>query len=238
MEQKVLSNGIKSWPKDDRPREKLLKHGEHKLSNSELLAILLRTGIRGESAIDLARKILAKFKTFRNMSHTDIRDWKELKGLGVAKIAQLKSAIEIGKRMGAEKYGSASPLVTYTEDIVNLFESRLRDLKCEVFKVVLCDSRNKIIDDIEITQGTPTESYPIIRNIISITLQKFATGIICLHNHPNGESMPSKDDIIFTKALKDACTLLSIGFLDHIIFGESSYYSFDKQISCEYADIC
>ena len=89
--------GIKSWPKDERPREKLFKEGEHKLSNTELLAILLRSGIKGQSAIDLARKILQKFNTFRNMSHTDLSLWKEFKGLGQAKIAQIKAAIEINK---------------------------------------------------------------------------------------------------------------------------------------------
>ena len=90
--------GIKSWPEDDRPREKLLKKGAGALSNSELLAILLRTGTHGTSAIDLARKILKKFGTFRNMSHVDERDWKGFKGLGMAKIAQIKSALEIGRR--------------------------------------------------------------------------------------------------------------------------------------------
>ena len=91
-------SGIKTWPVDDRPREKLLRNGEHSLSNSELLAILLRTGVKGESAVDLSRKVLSKFKSFRNMSHTDIRDWSEFKGLGHAKIAQIKAAIEIGRR--------------------------------------------------------------------------------------------------------------------------------------------
>jgi DNA repair protein RadC len=90
--------GIKSWPEDDRPREKLLKRGAGALSNSELLAILLRTGTTGTSAIDLARKILKKFSTFRNMAHTDARDWKEFKGLGGAKIAHIQAALEIGRR--------------------------------------------------------------------------------------------------------------------------------------------
>lgn len=96
------SQGIKNWPKEDRPREKLLKHGEHTLSNSELLAILLRTGTKGASALDIARNILKKFKTFRNMGHTDSLDWKEFKGLGSAKIAQIRAAVEIGRRFGEE----------------------------------------------------------------------------------------------------------------------------------------
>jgi DNA repair protein RadC len=95
---KKYESAIKNWPEDERPREKLLRNGEHTLSNSELLAILLRTGVKGQSAIDLARKILQKFKTFRNMSHTDLSNWKEFKGLGNAKIAQIRAAIEVGRR--------------------------------------------------------------------------------------------------------------------------------------------
>ena len=94
----VKATGIKTWPEDDRPREKLLKKGAGALSNSELLAILLRTGTHGTSAIDLARKILKKFSTFRNMAHTDARDWKDLKGLGSAKVAHIQAALEIGRR--------------------------------------------------------------------------------------------------------------------------------------------
>lgn len=100
---KINEKAIKNWPKDERPREKLFKSGEHTLTNTELLAILLRSGTKGQSAIDLARKILSKFETFRNMSHTDISQWREFKGLGTAKIAQIKAALEIGRRFDEEK---------------------------------------------------------------------------------------------------------------------------------------
>ena len=99
----MFDTAINNWPEDDRPREKLLKNGEHALSNSELLAILLRSGVRGQSAVALARKILQKFKTFRNLSHIDLSHWREFKGLGVAKIAQIKAAIEIGRRFREEE---------------------------------------------------------------------------------------------------------------------------------------
>ena len=101
-QKRVYEKSIKNWSKEDRPREKLLRNGEHTLSNTELLAILLRTGVKGQSAIDLARKVLQKFKTFRNLSHTDLAQWKEFKGLGLAKIAQIKAAIEIGRRFLSE----------------------------------------------------------------------------------------------------------------------------------------
>ena len=112
--------GIKSWPQDDRPREKLLKKGAGALSNSELLAILLRTGVKGVSAIDLARKMLAKFGTFRNMSHTDAREWEEFKGLGPAKIAQIKAALEIGKRFREDEVLPAKQKIATAKEVVDI----------------------------------------------------------------------------------------------------------------------
>ena len=225
---------IKEWPTFDRPREKLLRNGEHVLSDSELLAILLRTGTKGETALDLARKMLDKFKTFHNMSHTDIRDWKEFKGLGAAKIAQVKAALEIARRFNNQTDQNGKTPLKTTEDVVGLFKSRLRYLKNEIVKVILCDAKNRIIEVVEITQGTPTESYPLVREIISKALQGFASGIICIHNHPFGDSLPSKDDEFFTKSLKEAAALMGISFLDHIIFGEESFYSFEKRATTSY----
>ena len=217
--------GIKSWPKDERPREKLLKDGEHRLSNTELLAILIRSGVQGKSAIDLARQILKKFKTFRNMSHTDIRDWKEFKGLGEAKIAQIKSAIEIGRRMAEEKI-EEKPKIKSSKDIVGYFTPRMRDLKTEIFKIVLLNSKNKIMDIIEIVEGTVNEASPVIRDIFQKAAQKYAAAIICVHNHPSGDPAPSREDKEYTQKLTQAGKVLQINILDHIIIGDQEYYSF------------
>jgi len=235
MEKELKYPGaIKNWPEDERPREKLFRCGEHTLSNTELLAILLRTGVKGESAIDLARKILQKFKTFRNMSHTDFRDWKEFKGIGKAKIAQLKAAMEIARRYNNQEETQKKKTIRCTEDVVKLLKVRMRDLKIEIVKVILCDASNRIIEVVEIAQGTPTESYPIIRKIISKALQNFASGIICIHNHPFGEPTPSREDERFTSDLKEAGKIMGIKLLDHIIFGENRFYSFDKRTAKEY----
>jgi DNA repair protein RadC len=203
----------------------LLKHGEHKLSDTELLAVLLRSGSKGQSAIDLARKIIQKFKTFRDMSHTDARDWQEFKGLGQAKIAQIKAAIEIGRRFLVQAKDPKDK-VTNVKDIVSIYIGRMRDLKKEVFKVLLLDNRNYIISNIEITEGTVTLAHPIIREIISRSLQAFASSIVCVHNHPSGNCMPSKADRDFTRKLHHACEIMHIKLMDHIIIGNNSYYSF------------
>src|SRR4030042_5309285 len=163
MADKNKKTGIRSWPKDDRPREKLLKKGASALSNSELLAILLRTGVKGNSAIDLARKLLSKFGTFRNMSHSDDRDWKEFKGLGPAKIAQIKAALEIGRRFREDEVLPSKQKIATAGDMVNIIMPQMRDLKTEVFKVVYLNSNNGIIDIADAAVGTVNQAAPIAR---------------------------------------------------------------------------
>ncbi len=217
---------ISRWPVDDRPREKLARYGEHRLSNAELLAILLRTGIKGESALDLARRILDKFKTFRQMSHTDISLWREFKGLGPAKIAQIKAAIEIGRRFQEETVKQERLPIGSSQDVVSLFMPRMRDLKKEIVKVLLLDSQNRVIDIVEVDEGTVNYCQPIIREIFEKALAHYAAALICVHNHPSGEVDPSPEDKIFTRKLFEAGQILQVNVLDHIIIGDGRYYSF------------
>ena len=220
------STGIKTWPEDDRPREKLLKKGAAALSNSELLAILLRTGTNGTSAIDLARNILKKFGTFRNMVHTDTRDWKEFKGLGGAKIAHIQAALEIGRRYREDGVSIGKQKIVSAKDVVEIVRPQLRDLKTEVFKVIYLDSSNCIIDISDTTVGTVDKAFPIVREIIHAALQKFTKSIVCVHNHPSGNIAPSMQDKKFTNDLFAAANLMEIKVLDHIIIGGDNHYSF------------
>ncbi|MCD4781389.1 MAG: DNA repair protein RadC [Candidatus Omnitrophica bacterium] len=225
--QKVIhKDSIRNWPEDDRPREKLLKKGASALSDSELLAILFRTGSRGVSAVDLARKVIKKFKTFQDMSHTDARDWKEFKGLGNAKIAHIQAALEIGKRFREDKVKKGKQKIKSAKDIVEILMPRMRDLKTEVFKVVYLDSNNRIINIEDAATGTVNHAMPIVREIIHSALQKFAVSIICAHNHPGGSITPSPQDKNFTKELHDAGKLMNVQLIDHIIVGNDTYFSF------------
>lgn len=217
---------ITQWPLDDRPREKLIKYGEAHLSDSELLAILLRTGVRGQSAIDLSRQILSKFKTFRNMSHTDQKEWSEFKGLGPAKLALLKSALEIGRRFREQEQRVMPIKVQHADNIAHLLMPQMRDLKIEVFKLVLLDNQNRIIDILDQTRGTINQANPFIREILQQALEKFALSVICVHNHPSGNTQPSDADRAFTRKLADAAMIMEINLLDHIIIGDDNYYSF------------
>ena len=225
-QKKVYEKSIKNWPKDERPREKLFKSGEHTLSNAELIAILLRNGTPGQSAVDLSRKILSKFKTFRNMSHTDIREWKEFKGLGPAKIAQIKAALEIGRRFREDEASTNKQKISSANDVVDILMPQLRDLKTEVFKVVYLDSNNRIIDISDAAIGAVNQAMPIVREIIHSALQKFAVSIICVHNHPSANITPSTQDKKFTKELKEAGKLMEIKVLDHVIIGDNEFFSF------------
>lgn len=218
--------GIRNWPRDDRPREKLLRKGPGALTNSELLAILLRTGVAGTSAMDLARQLVERFGSFRNMSHTDLRDWRDLKGLGPAKIAQIMAALEIGRRFREDEALIAKQKIASARDIVEILRPRMRDLKTEVSKVVYLNSDNRIIDINDAAQGTVNHARPIIREILHTALQKYAVAVICVHNHPGGNATPSPEDNAFTMELSAAGNLVGIKVLDHIIIGGDTFYSF------------
>ena len=222
-------NSITHWTIDDRPREKLLQKGEKTLSNSELLSILLRTGTRGHSAVDLSRQILDHFGTFRAMAHTDPSHWRQFKGLGSAKLAQIRAAIEIGRRFREEEIKEDRPQIKSAKDVADLLMPRMRDLKVEVFKIILLNSQNRIITILDITEGTVNQANPIIREIFQKALQHFAVSIICVHNHPSGEINPSNEDQNFTRELMEACKIMRIKFLDHVIIADNQYYSFSDQ---------
>lgn len=229
MFKKSKATGIKNWPVDDRPREKLLKKGARALTNSELLAILLRTGAKGVSAIDLARKIMKKFGTFRNMLHVDVRDWKEFKGIGNAKVAHIQSALEIGRRFREDEASAGKQKISSAKDIVDILLPQLRDLKTEVFKVAYLDGNNRIIDITDAAVGTVNHVMPIVREIIHLALQKFAVSIVCVHNHPSANVTPSMQDKKFIKELIDAGKLMEIKLIDNIIIGDDKYYSFSDE---------
>jgi len=217
---------ITEWASDDRPREKLWKNGEQSLSNAELLAILLRTGVKGRSALDLARDLLFRFKTFQDMGQLDALSWSQIKGLGPAKIAQIRAALEIGRRFREDVVIRERPPISSSAQLAGILIPRLRDRKTEVVKVVYLDSRNRIILIHDAAQGTVNQAMPILREIFHTALQHFAVSLICAHNHPSGQAMPSAQDESFTRKLVEAGRIMQVSVLDHIIIAGSQFYSF------------
>ena len=225
---------ICEWSKDDRPREKLLKYGEQTLSNAELLAILIRTGTPGRSAVDIGRELLHKFKSLRSMSGVDISEFKKILGLKDAKIAQIKAAIELGRRMLSEEKALEGS-IKKSSDVANYLMPLMRDLKKERFVLLLLDRRNAVSDMIDIDYGTVDRANPYIRDIIQTAIKYNAPSIIVAHNHPSGAVTPSNDDKAFTRSLMMATKATGISFFDHIIIGDNRYFSFaDEGLIEEY----
>jgi DNA repair protein RadC len=220
---------INNWPKEDRPREKLIRNGEHTLNDSELLAIILGTGTKGQSALDLARDILGISKSFRGIGKAEPRDWDELAGLGQAKISRIKAAIEIARRFNEEKVREVRVKIVSSEDAACLLMPRMQDLKIEVFKVLFLNPQNRIVEIAEIEEGSVNQARPIIREVFQRALQVFASSLICVHNHPSGDPQPSKEDKQFTRELSAAGDALAIKCLDHIIIGNGRYFSFSDK---------
>jgi len=222
---KVYERAIANWPEEDRPREKLLKYGAHTLSNAELLAILIRTGVKGSSAVDLGRELLRKFKTLRQISAGDVAEFREIKGLSTAKIAQIKAAVELGRRMMSEERALEGPIRS-SADVADYLMPLLRDLKTEAFKAVLLDRRNAVLDVIDIGEGDVAKTQPSIRKIMLRAVQAYAAGLIAVHNHPSGDPTPSEQDKLLTRDLVLAGRAMEIRVFDHLIIGDGRYFSF------------
>ena len=216
---------IPDWPEDERPRERLIKFGAEKLSDAEILAILLRVGSQETTAIDLARHVLKEFGGFRGMDSKSPAEMCSINGIGPAKAAQIKAAIELGKRLFMEDTKTRNK-VESSEDIYKIFHPHLRNLDREVFKIVLLTSRNTIIEEKTVFEGSLTESIVSPREIIKEAINQSAASIVCVHNHPSGNPQPSEEDKRVTKHLKAACEVVGIQVLDNIIIGSNDYYSF------------
>ncbi len=217
---------IPDWAIEDRPREKLLAKGIQSLSNAELIAILIGSGSRNESAVELSKRILASVKNNLNqLGKLTISDLQNFKGIGEAKAISIVAAMELGKRrkvsdvLEREKIGSS-------KDAFELFAPILGDLPHEEFWVLFLDRSNKVIDKQRTSQGGVSGTVIDIRMVLKQAIEKLASGIILCHNHPSGNPQPSKSDIDITRKLKEAAGFIDINVLDHIIVTDSEYFSF------------
>ncbi|MBN1492731.1 MAG: DNA repair protein RadC [Candidatus Omnitrophica bacterium] len=210
----------------EKPRERLQRFGALSLASEELIALLIGSGIRGKSACSIAHMIMQKFKTFRNMADTTALQWREFKGVGAAKLARIRAALEIGRRFQEEHVPRNDLIVTSSSDATAVLVPRMRDLKKEVFHILLLDARHRIIDLIIVAEGTVDHAAPIIREVFHKAIEYCAVSLICAHNHPSGNPAPSIEDRRFTKELVEAGHVLGIRILDHIIISDESHFSF------------
>ena len=210
---------ISRWPSGEQPREKLISQGAQALSDAELLAILLRTGVAGSTAVDLARQLLVDYGSIRGILDADAVSLCSHKGLGKAKFVQLQAALEISRRHLSEGLAHADCL-TSPEQARNYLRARLRDYKYEVFACLMLDNRNRVIAFREMFRGTIDGASVFPREVVKQALADNAAAVILAHNHPSGVCEPSQADIRITERLQKALGLVDIRVLDHVIIGD------------------
>jgi len=219
--------GIKRWAVEDRPREKMINKGTDALSNAELLAILLGSGSKKESAVDLAKRILSHVQNNLNeLGKISINSLcNQFVGIGPAKAVTIAAAMELGKRRRSSDIVKRLQIAN-SRDIYELFHSRLIDLSHEECWLLLMNNQHRIIDTIRISHGGVSETTVDPKIVLKHALEKLASAIVLCHNHPSGNPHPSSCDDKITNKLRNACQNMDIQFTDHIIFSDNSYYSY------------
>jgi len=210
---------IREWPESERPREKLMLKGAEFLSDAELLAIFLRTGVKGYTAIDLARQLLQNFGGLRQLMAANQREFCQHNGLGPAKFVQLQASLEMGRRFLQQQL-EKKDLISCPEDTKRYLLSRIRDRAHEVFVCLYLDNKHQIIHDEELFRGTIDGATVHPREVVKNALAYNAAAMIIAHNHPSGIAEPSRSDELITRRLKEALALVEIRLLDHLIIGD------------------
>ena len=230
MEQSAPPRRIKDWPEEDRPREKLLTKGPEKLSEAELLAIVLRTGDAAShtSALDQARQLLARFGGLRELGVATAAEVCAVKGVGPAKAALIQAVFAIASRLAANPLRKGTPY-SCAASVFDHFRGRLAAIRKEIFLVLMLDSKNRLLKELEISVGSLTASIVHPREVFAPVLRESAASVIFIHNHPSGDPRPSREDLEITTRLRQAGELLGIRVLDHVIVGSEGYTSFADQ---------
>jgi DNA repair protein RadC len=226
MEKTERSLTIKSWAEEDRPREKLLSKGRHVLTDAELIAILIGSGSRKETAVELGKRILAEFGNNLNaLAKLSVSDLMKFKGIGEAKAISIVAAMELGRRR-KETETAKREKITSSKDIFDVFRPQFLDLPHEEFHVLLLNRSNLIIRKEFVSRGGVSGTVVDPKIIFKIAVEHLASSIILCHNHPSGNLKPSDADISLTKKIKEAGILLEIPILDHLIISDTGYFSF------------
>jgi len=216
---------IRDWPEDDRPREKLLRLGAHALTEAELIAIFLRTGTKGHSALDVARDLLVQFKSLRGLLTADYASLCQAPGMGLARYATLQAVLELARRHFQELM-IAGPALLNPQATRDFLRLKLRDLTHEVFCCLYLDNRHRVIAFEELFRGTLDGANVHPREVVKRALAHNAAALILAHNHPSGVAEPSQADQLITRRLKDALGLIDIRVLDHLVVGDTHCASF------------
>ncbi len=226
---------IPYWPEGERPRERLIAEGAQRLTTAELLAIILRTGSRGRSAVDLARRLLRDLNGLGGLEAADPATAAAVTGMGPAKTAQIKAALELGRRLLAEVEQGSHQRIASSQDVLSLCAPRLRGLQHERCDILFLNGGNDVVALETLSEGSLTESPVYVRDIVERANRHHAAAAILVHNHPSGHAEPSAGDRALTEELVQAGDLLRLPLLDHVIVGARDHYSFaDHGLIAEY----
>lgn len=222
---------ISEMPQDDRPREKLLKRGADALTDAELIAILLRTGVPGANAVDVAAQLLEQYQSLNGLSRCEVNEIKKIRGIGETKALHLVAAFQLGKRLARERLGQEK--IDSPELIYALLSPEMRVLHKESLRIILLDTRYRLLRIQEISLGSLNESIAHPRDVFRPAIISSAYAVIVVHNHPSGDPSPSQADHSLTRRLAEAAELLQIKLLDHVIIGAPGegrlpYFSFKE----------
>ena len=223
-----MVGGIKEWPEDERPREKMLKRGVGSLTNAELLALIIRTGDSAtkKSAIDLGREIISYFgDNLRELGSADLAEICSIKGMGPAKATGIKAAFTLASRFQSRKLERLDRF-TSPRQVFDYFHHEFRDSRKEYFLTLLLDGKNRIIRRVQVSEGSLNQSIVHPREVFISAIKESAAAIILVHNHPTGDPAPSSEDIAITRRLREAGDIMGIKVLDHIIIGDGEFVSF------------
>jgi len=212
----------------DRPRERLMEKGAKSLNKAELLAILLRTGVPGENAVQVGQRLLDKFGGLEGIQRASIAEICDQHGVGEAKAAQIKAAIELGSRLKTDKIEDR-PTINSPEDVADLYQYDLAELEQEVLIVILLDTRNHVLEKVEVYRGSVNSSQVRVAEIFTPAVRRNATSVIVVHNHPSGDPTPSPDDVSMTRAIVQAGKLLDIDVLDHMVIARNGFVSLKQR---------
>jgi DNA repair protein RadC len=220
--------GIADWPEDQKPREKLLNRGADALSEAELLAVVLRTGVRGKSAVDLGRELMTRFGGLSGLLQANPSELQKLNGLGPAKSAQLRATLAIVKRALGEEMRRRDNMSSPAA-VREYLRLNMAALDREVFAVLYLDAQNRVLALEELFAGTLTQTSVFPREVVRNALARNAAAVIFAHNHPSGLAEPSRADELLTQALKQALALVDVKVLDHFIVGGDTAMSFAER---------
>ncbi|MHC1578180.1 MAG: RadC family protein [Dehalococcoidia bacterium] len=216
---------VHDLPLGERPRERLFKLGSEALSAQEILALILGRGVKGESVIETSHKLLSRFGSLKGVANASVEELTQTNGIGPAKAAQIKAALELGKRLEGDASEKPRPLLKSPEDVAAVVRSQLKGKKKEHFLVLCLDTRNRLINHKLVSMGSLDTSIVHPREVFKEAVSSCAASVIFAHNHPSGDPEPSREDIELTKRLAKAGEIIGIDVLDHIIVCDKSYLS-------------